>query len=84
MTDKLYAKAERLIAKYILAKDDIERYIGEYHDEMYFDIMGYQDELYDRELTEAMVDNLEARVKSCEMLYKALVMFNDETKTTFC
>lgn len=84
MTDKLYAKAERLIAKYIIAKDDIERYIGEYHDEMYFDIMGYQEELYDRELTEAMVETLEARVDACVMLERGLRLFNEETETTFC
>ena len=84
MTDELYAKAEILIAKYILAKDDIENYIGQYHDEMYFDIMGYQEDLEDRELTESSIERLEARVNACVMLERGLRLFNDETKTTYC
>ena len=84
MTDELYEKAERLRAKYILAKDEIERYIGDYHDEMYFDIMGYQEYLYDRELTESNIERLEARVNACIILEKGLRLFNDETKTTYC
>jgi len=84
MTDELYAKAERLIAKYIIAKDDIENYTSKYHDEMYWDIIGYQEDLEDRELTEACIETLEARVNACVMLERGLRLFNDETETTYC
>ena len=84
MTKTEIAKAQKLINKYFELKDMIEEYTSIYHDEMFFDIEGYQEELYNLDLTSTYIENLQARVKACEMLYKSLVMFNDETETIFC
>ena len=84
MTDELRAKADNLIAKYILVKDDIENYTSKYHDEMYYDIMGYQEDLEDGELTESCIETLKARVDACYLLERGLRLFNDETETIYC
>ena len=82
--------AEKLIRRYYKLNDLIMDYTDAFHDEIYHDINGYTETLYEIEEGyangedyTAEFENLKARVKSCEMLYKALVMFNDETETVF-
>jgi len=84
MTKKEIANAQKLINRYFELKDLIEEYTSIYHDEIYFDIDGYQADLNNLDLPSTYVENLQSRVKACEMLYKSLVMFNDETKTIYC
>lgn len=84
MTKNEIANAQKLINRYFELKDLIEEYTSIFHDEMYFDIDGYQNDLYNLDLTPVCIENLQERIKACEMLYKALVMFNDETKTIYC
>lgn len=84
------SKVEKLIRRYYQLNNLIMDYTDVYHDEIYYDINGYEETLYEIEQGYAIAEhytaefeNLKARVKACEMLYKALVMFNDETKTVF-
>jgi len=79
-----FKKAKELINRYFQLKDMIEEYTSIYHDEMYYDIEGYNEDLNNLDLPSAYIENLESRVKACEMLYKSLVLFNDETETIYC
>ena len=84
MTKTQFKKAKELINRYSQLKDMIEEYTSIFHDEMYFDIDGYQEDLNNLDLPSTYIENLEARVKATEMLYKSLVLFNDETETIYC
>ena len=84
MTKTQFKKAKELINRYSQLKDMIEEYTSIFHDEMYFDIDGYQEDLNNLDLPSIYIENLEARVKATEMLYKSLVLFNDETETIYC
>ena len=84
MSKAQFKKAKELINRYSDLKDMIEVYTSIYHDEMYFDIEGYQEGLNNLDLPSMYVESLQSRVKACEMLYKGLVMFNDETETFYC
>lgn len=83
MTKTEIANAQKLINRYFELKDMIEEYTSIYHDEMHWDIQGYYEDLYNLDLSKYIIENLQSRVEACEMLYKGLVMFNDETETIF-
>ena len=84
MTKTQFKKAKELINRYSQLKDMIEEYTSIFHDEMYYDIVGYQEDLNNLDLPSTYIENLQARVKASEMLYKSLVLFNDETETIYC
>tara|TARA_R100001463_G_scaffold14688_1_gene38485 strand:- start:3292 stop:3549 length:258 start_codon:yes stop_codon:yes gene_type:complete len=85
MTKNEISKAEKLIRRYTQLKNMIEEHTGGiYYDEMHYDIKGYKADLYNLDLEPIYIETLKARVTACEILYKGLVMFNDETETIYC
>ena len=83
MKKEMILKASKLIDRYSELKDLIEDYTSQYHDEIYWDLIGYCEDLENKDLTSTCIETLEARVNACETLYKGLVMFNDETQSVY-
>jgi len=84
MTKMETSQARKLVDIYSELNDLIMDYTDAFHDEIYYDIIGYENDLYESALTADDIENLKDRVKACMMLHKALVMFNDDTKTVYC
>jgi hypothetical protein len=84
MTKTQFKKAKELVKRYSELKDMIEEHTSVFHDEIFYDIQGYNEDLNNLNLTSIYIENLQARVKATEMLYKSLVLFNDETETIYC
>jgi len=62
-------KYEKLLTEYVELKDKIMEHDDRFHDGMYYDIMGYNEESYE---SYDYLPELEIQVKACRDLLKGL------------